>query len=409
MIPKTPSWPLARMGGSREMAIPPVVDPGIAPSFHPAPEPEPVGDVHRILAAALRRKWLVIFVTLLGTAAGAVGSRFLDPRYAARAVLWIEAAGRTPPREGGSAVDEVLVQTPSWGELVSSSAVLEDVVRSLHLYVTSESPADRSALTGFGLGRMVRPGKYELVVDRGARYRLIDAHGATVERGAVGDSVGRALGFAWAPPASALPEGRRIRFEVSTPYDATQALMKQLRLRQDPGGSFLKIELKGVDPALTAATVNAVAERTVALAADLKQRKFAELTRILGEQYQQSQQSVTAAENALAAFRVRTAGVVQQEAPVVSPSLDIKGDPLFARAYELKFNVAQLQRERQVIEKVLADVPQSGLKVEALAVLPSVQQSPELNHALEEVTQKEADLRALRSRYTDESAPVQQA
>src|ERR1043166_7656660 len=221
--------------------------------------------------------------------------------------------------------------------------------------------------------------------------------------------VGRPVGCAWVPAAAALPEGRRIKFEVSTPYDATEALMKRIRIRQDPGGSFLRIELKGTDPALTAQTVNAVAERTVTLAADLKQRKFAELTRILGEQYQQAQQSVSAAEKALAAFRVRTAGVVQQGAPVVSPSLAIKGDPLFARAYELRFNVEQLERERRVIDRVLGDVPKSGLKVEALAVLPSVQQSPELNNALAEVTQKEAELRALRSRYTDQSAPVLQA
>jgi capsular exopolysaccharide synthesis family protein len=409
MSPNTPSWPLERTGN--EVAVPPAVDPGIAPRMQYAPDlpPDPPGDLHRTLIAAVRRKWLVLIITLLGTAAGAVGSRFLDPRYAARAVLWIEAAGRAPPREGGSMVDEVLVQTPSWGELVTSGAVLEDVVRSLHLYVSPESPADRSALAGFGLGRMVRPGKYELFVEPGARYRLVDENGAVVDRGAVGDSVGRPVGFAWVPAAAALPEGRRIKFEVSTPYDATEALMKRIRIRQDPGGSFLRIELKGTDPALTAQTVNAVAERTVTLAADLKQRKFAELTKILGEQYQQAQQSVSAAENALAAFRVRTAGVVQQGAPVVSPSLDIKGDPLFARAYELRFNVEQLERERRVIDKVLGDVPRSGLKVEALAVLPSVQQSPELNNALAEVTQKEAELRALRSRYTDQSAPVLQA
>src|SRR5437867_3335341 len=324
-----------------------------------------------MLAAAMRRRWLVILVTLAGTAAGVIGSRFLDPRFAARAVLWIEAAGRAPGRDGGSIVDEALVQTPSWGELVTSGAVLEDVVRELRLYVTPKSPADAPVFAGFGLGKMVRPGRYELVVDRGARYELLDQNGALVERGAVGDSVGRSVGFSWAPSSSMLLEGRRIKFNVNAPYEATQGLVKALRLKQDPGGSFLRIELKGTDPALTAATVNAVADRAVTLAAELKRRKYAELAKILGEQAQQAQQALHASDAALASFRVRTAGVVQQGAPSVSPTMDGKGDPVYSRAFELRLNVEQLRRERRVIERALAHQPKSGRQAEALAVLPA--------------------------------------
>ena len=407
----SPSWPVERAGNGKEVMMQPAADPGIATALGRAYEPptrEPSG-WQRTLAAAVRRKWLVILVTLAGTAAGVVGSRFLDPRYAARAVLFIEAAARGPSREGGSIIDEALVQTPSWGELVTSGAVLEDVVRSLRLYVTPKSPGDAAIFAGFGLGKMVRPGHYELVIESGGRYQLLDQNGALVERGAVGDSVGRAAGFAWAPSSAMLLEGRRIKFQVSSPYDATQALAKELRLKQDPGGSFLRIELKGIDPALTAATVNAIADRAVSLASELKRRKYAELAKILGEQYQDAQQSLHAADQALASFRVRTAGVVQQGAPVVSTNLDVKGDPVYARAFELRLNVEQLRRERRVIEKALADQPKSGLPVEALSVLPSVQASPELNTALQEINQKEADLRALRTRYTDASAPVQQA
>ena len=405
----SPSWPVERAGP--EVALQPVPDRGTAAAHGRAyepPTPEP-SDWQRMLAAAMRRRWLVILVTLAGTAAGVIGSRFLDPRFAARAVLWIEAAGRAPGRDGGSIVDEALVQTPSWGELVTSGAVLEDVVRELRLYVTPKSPADAPVFAGFGLGKMVRPGRYELVVDRGARYELLDQNGALVERGAVGDSVGRSVGFSWAPSSSMLLEGRRITFNVSSPYEATQGLVKALRLKQDPGGSFLRIELKGTDPALTAATVNAVAGRTVTLAAELKRRKYAELAKILGEQAQQAQQALHAADAALASFRVRTAGVVQRGAPTVSPTMDGKGDPVYSRAFELRLNIEQLRRERRVIEKALADQPKSGLPVEALAVLPTVGTSPELNTALQEINQKEADLRALRTRYTDASAPVQQA
>src|ERR1041384_3353122 len=80
MSPNTPSWPLERTGS--EVAVPPAVDPGIAPRMQHAPDlpPEPPGDLHRTLTAAGARRWLVLIIPLLGTAAGAVGSRFLDPR-----------------------------------------------------------------------------------------------------------------------------------------------------------------------------------------------------------------------------------------------------------------------------------------------------------------------------------------
>ena len=41
--------------------------------------------------------------------------------------------------------------------------------------------------------------------------------------------------------------------------------------------------------------------------------------------------------------------------------------------------------------------------------MAAVQQSPQLKLALDEATKKQADLRVLRNRYTDESAPVQLA
>src|SRR5260221_3321152 len=107
----SPLWRVGR--GGAEVTPPPVADPGLAPVFGRAYEPPPrePSDWQRTLAAAVRRKWLVILVTLVGTAAGVVGSRFLDPRYAARAVLWIEAAGRAPARDGAAVPHEVPAQT----------------------------------------------------------------------------------------------------------------------------------------------------------------------------------------------------------------------------------------------------------------------------------------------------------
>src|SRR5262249_31461494 len=149
-------------------------------------------------------------------------------------------------------------------------------------------------------------GHYLLSVDAaGKTYQLALDDGTTVERGTVGDSVGRSVGFAWTPKASLLPAKSQTDFVVTAPYDAAQQLGKDIQTRVDPGGSFLRIELRGTNPALTTATVNEIAERVVNVAAELKRRKYNELAKILGGQYDHAQRALSAAEVALKDFRVR--------------------------------------------------------------------------------------------------------
>jgi len=75
--------------------------------------------------------------------------------------------------------------------------------------------------------------------------------------------------------------GRRVDFTVTAPYEATGRLAKQLKVSADLDGNFLRMELGGPDPALISATVNAVANRFVEVAAALKREKLTELARIL--------------------------------------------------------------------------------------------------------------------------------
>ncbi|HYX82283.1 MAG TPA: hypothetical protein VE714_07820, partial [Gemmatimonadales bacterium] len=61
---------------------------------------------------------------------------------------------------------------------------------------------------GFTVAGDYRPGAYELLIDKSGRsYRLVAAKGPELEYGAVGDSIGRSLGFRWAPSAAVLPAG----------------------------------------------------------------------------------------------------------------------------------------------------------------------------------------------------------
>jgi capsular exopolysaccharide synthesis family protein len=167
----------------------------------------------------------------------------------------------------------------------------------------------------------------------------------------------------------------------------------------DPGGSFIDVELRGADPVRTAATVNAIAERAVTVAADLKREKFEELGKILGERLEHARRALRTAEAALAAFRVRTADIL-------TPGTDARSDPTLRTAFDLKVELEQAGRDRQLIETILNEAPNRGLRVEALAMIDAVRRSPQLSGALDELTRQQAELRALRSRYTAESAPA---
>lgn len=402
---RMPSWPIERP--RVEVSTYRGSVPGF-PNGRGLGEGAPPGDGTRYVAAVARHKWLVLFIVALGTAAGVLASRQLDPRYSAKAILWIETPDRPAAREMLASPDEELVDAASWAELITSYAVLEDVVRSLHLYVHPAASGDAAAFATMEARRGIRPGRYRLVVDGAARQQELQLPDGTVlERKAAGDSIGTTLGFAWTLPRAELRPGRRIDFDLSAPYDAAQSLARSLRIRLDPGGSLLRMELKGTDPAIATATVNAIAGRVVALAAELKRGKYEELSKILAGQYEHAQQTLRSAEAALAGYRSKTAGVLQRAAPAISATMDPRGDPAFSRAFELKVTQEQIRRDRITLESVLGGVQKNGIRLDALAVIPSVAQSPALKAALDEVAAKEAEIRALRYRYTDESAPVQ--
>src|SRR6266516_1671909 len=250
------------------------------PRLLPAAEP----DWRRILGAVRRRRWVVLAVTLLGTAAGVVAAaKFVGPRYLARARLWVGAAEPNPNAIRGTTPApgaERLLGVEAWVDFVRSDAVLDTVVREVRLYLYPKTPVDGTALLGFRLKRDVLPGHYRLEVDRdGGGFTLFSAQGGVVQHGERGDSAGPALGFAWVPGAAVLTPGRRIEFTLLTPHDAAELLASQL-------------QVTGTDPQLTAAIVKGVADRTVAVAADLRRHKVAALADILGEQVRHAQASL---------------------------------------------------------------------------------------------------------------------
>jgi capsular exopolysaccharide synthesis family protein len=375
-----------------------------APTYYTGGEPPGGGpDWRRIVAAVVRYKWLVLGVVVLGTAAGFGVSRLFKPGYLARATIWVDVVD---PRSRGSGSFTLGGQLPistGWTDLLASDAVMDWVVREHRLYLGWDAEEDSAAFAEFDLRDRFRIGSYTLQVDAaGQNYSLIGEDGQSVETGAVGDSVGRSLGWVWVPSRAALPAGHVIGFIVTPPHETALSLTSALSVRTDQDGNFMRLELRDPDPEFAAATVNAVAERFVAVAAELKKQKLHELSGILNDQLRRSKGNVSSAEAALRAFRVRSATSLAMSA---NGQIDTR-DPSANAFFNARVTLDQVGQDRRVIQRVLAQAVDSGLRAGELENVPSVQRSSTLTAALRELTSKQAELRALRYRYTDEQPSV---
>jgi succinoglycan biosynthesis transport protein ExoP len=369
----------------------------------------PFATWRRPLLAVRRYKWLVVGVTLVGSAAGVVLARFVHPSYHARATVWIQVPPR-PIRTDGPMWQGQLPISSGWMDLLRTNVVLEDVARSERLYVSPKVADDWDALATFRIKDRVLGGVYRLVVDStGRRFTLLDAKRTVLQEGAAGDSVGSAVGFAWVPPAAAFRPGRMVQFGITPPYEAGRLLGKHLKVSADLDGNFLELELGDPDPVRVTAIVNAVAARFVVAAAELKRQNLTELTHILGAQLERAQESLRNAETLLKTFRVSAVTEYADGTAPIAPNLQFPRDPAFAGLLDMKVNRDELLRDRASIERILVGIPDSGLAVDALAMIGSVQRSLELSQALRDLTVKQAELRALRTRYTDENAMVRRA
>src|SRR5207302_1184739 len=208
------------------------------------------------------------------------------------------------------------------------------------------------------------------------------------------------LGFTWAPPAGTVPAGRTIEFSVATVRDSARALSDELEVATDPAGNFLRMHLKGEDAARITSTINGIAERFVQVAADLRRQKLTELTKILDQQLAAAHQNLLDAEKALERFQVKTITLPSTAAggsrgAGVTTGGASADDPAFKNYFAMQVDRQQVQQDRDALERVLKQAGDSGV-TEALAIVGSVQQNVQLKQALDELTTKQAELRALR-------------
>lgn len=374
-------------------------------------QPEAVGGIpiKRYLEALARHKWAFAAIVAVCLALGFVATRFIDPEYTAEARIWIET---TVPGQQQANVGPIrssgLLQSHAWVELLRSFEVLDPVVREARIYLQPDDPADSAAFRDFVAADRVDGGKYELIVNgSGTEYVLSDEKGE-VERGAVGSPIGQRLYWDWAPGPAVLQPGRRLRFEVSNFRDVARELNDELMPQLDLGGNFLTVRLSGTDPVRITRILEALTDRYVQVAAQLKRARLDTLTTILEEQLAIAQRDLEQAEVAYENFRVQTITQPSERgSPVVAGVQDTR-DPALRNFFELRTTLDQLARDQESLRRVLEETQGGRVFVEALEVIPVVQQSSELRAALETVSTKRAELRDMLLRYTPDHPDVRQ-
>lgn len=362
--------------------------------------------IGRYFSTLLRYKWWALLILALGTGVGIMVGRLVQPTYLVQSKIWFDGAtggARGPIQEGQ------LLSSGNWVELLRSFAVLDEVVQSQRLYIETESK--NTALFGsFQLSERFRPGDYRLrLSEDGREYILETKSGALIAKAVRGDSLGKEVGFAWQPPRSGVRIAKHIDFTVHRPRDRARELGRQLVTNMAKNGSFMQIELRGTDPVHLAATLNALVDRFVRLAAELKASRLTEFATILGEQLRIAEQNLTQAEIALESKRVTTITQPTEAPGGLAAGTSQTNSPLTTTFVNLKLQQEQLAQDREALERAAARARGSAFSPAELEVIPAVQSASELRTALSELATKRAGLRTLEYRYTAEHPDVRRA
>jgi capsular exopolysaccharide synthesis family protein len=366
--------------------------------------------IARVLGAIARYKWLTVSLVLLGGIFGIIATRFIQPTYTAQAKIWITSPTPTQNPSGPIRADELLPQT-SWPELFMSFAIADSVVAKRGLAATPADPKDRPLFLRFAVTKRPIVGDYRLSVDaQGRHFRLSrKSDGAVVDTGTVGDSIGRSVGFRWAPDAKLLTAGRSYDFNVVSPRDASTALLGKL---QPPptlmlNSNFMNVTLVDDDPVEAAETLNTWLAEFDSTALWLKRRNVAEFSRQLAEQRNDASQKLTDAERRLEGFKTNTI-TLPSEATIVAPGLQETRDPVFQDFFSKRLEAGDLRQRVQALSKALTAGPAAP---EAISAIPGLLADPAARSVaslIDDLLAKEKDLRAQRQIYTDEYSKVQE-
>lgn len=393
----------------RQASIPPKGFSGAAP----AAEDEAGLSAGQLFSALLRRKWLILASVVLGIVAGYVAFGFQAPSYTVQALVQV---GERDQRSVGVTAIEVgqRLSPISWAGLVRSNRVLERVVDDLNLFVSARPPTPPDAFLDARVIGPIRAGGYTITVDESggvvqlmtADERVMETHSieelresfAEADSGESGDPavLGHSVGVSLNLSPDLLEPGAEMPFFLQPRRDAAMGLSQGLRVETGMS-AFMSVGMSGSNPYWLALIVNSVVENFVAEATDLARAQSEGLSGTLEEQLRSAVSELQAAEAALENFETQT---------ISRPDLTARGaggGGAETELLELRLELDRLTRDRERIQSVLVRTEQDGtLGVQALEAIPTVRESSELLAALEEVTERRAELRSILVRYTPE-------
>jgi len=373
--------------------------------------------LRRYWAAIKRFKWLVIVLAAIGTAAGITATRFIDPVYEARGAVWI--ADVMSSSNGGAAYrPPELLPNGAWVQLMKSFKVVDAVVANQQLFLKPKSWQDSLALHGAGgVGRLeptqrTVAGTYTFSVDsaRGT-YTLSEAERGVVDRGTLGDSVGRKVGFAWSPTLASLQGDHDVRFVVLQPRAVSVDLIKRLDVAMQENSNFLTLTLSGPDKWQTADLLNVWMQQFVQTAAELRGQNMSSQAKILDAQRAAAESQMHDAENALKDFRSQAITKPGESAAPPAPLEALGGSEAPQEAATSTFfkeqsEYAQVRQDRQTVEQLAAQARNGSFSIDELAAVPTLPSAPALTAAIKDLLDQETQLRTLRQQYTDDYKPV---
>jgi polysaccharide biosynthesis transport protein len=377
----------------------------------PDETPEAGSPVARIMGAIARYKWLTIALLIVGGVLGGIATRFVSPTFEARAKLWVLSNNPTKAPVGPIRAEELLPQS-SWVELFQAFAITDSVVAKRGLAATPADPKDRPLFLRFATAERPMVGDYRLEVDAKAQhYKLMRAKDdVVVDTGSVGDSIGRPVGFRWAPQPELLTPKRVSVFNVMTPRDASISLLLKLNPPPmlQPNGNFMTITLVGNDAVEAAATLNTWIDEFVNTATMLKKKNVSAFSRQLEDQLQFAGDELRKAESALETFRTRTI-TMPNENLALTPGTQETRSPVIQDFFQKRTEFDALRRNREALARAINAGPAAA---DAIASIPGISEMPgakALAQAMNDLLTQQAELRTKQTMYTDEHAQVKAA
>jgi capsular exopolysaccharide synthesis family protein len=140
----------------------------------------------------------------------------------------------------------------------------------------------------------------------------------------------------------------------------------------------------------------------------LKKNQLTAIRTTIEDQIEKAEERLRAADSSLERFKVNTI-TLPSENTVVAAGAQMSMNPVFNAFFSDNVNHKAIQRDRQALEAIFAGAERNGgrLSMEGLRALPPINQgnSPLLTE-IANLEAKQATLRALEQRYTDEYRPV---